>query len=251
MNIEILEQIGFTKGEIKVYLALLELGETTTGAIIKKSKITGSKVYEILDRLIKKGLVGYVIREKTKYFQASPPKRILDYVNKKETELKNKKLEIEKIIPKLEQKQKVKEKIQSSYIYEGLEGIKTVFNLILELLKPGEEYYVFTLGEDLKQKRVILFLKNYHQKRIKKKIKAKIIANEQDKPIFEKELSKLKYLEVRYYRNPVPLGIFIFKDYVATFTFKEKPTAFVIKSQQIANSYKEFFNSLWKHSKTF
>lgn len=248
MNTEILESVGFTKGEIKVYLSLLELGETTTGAIIKKSKITGSKVYEILDKLIEKGLVSYIIKEKTKYFQSSSPKRLLDYINKKENEINEQKKEIENVIPSLESIQKSKQKLQSSHIFEGYEGIKTVFNLILESLKPNEEYYAFSLGEELKNKNVVLFLKNYHQKRINKKIKVKIIANTNERPLF-KELSKLKDLEIKYHLNPVPLGVFIFKDYIATFTIKEKPTCFLIKSEQIANSYKNFFINLWKISK--
>ncbi|MFC1697880.1 TrmB family transcriptional regulator, partial [Nanoarchaeota archaeon] len=146
MDTKILESVGFTPGEVKVYLALLELGETTTGAIIKKSRITGSKVYEILDRLIKKGLVSYIIKEKTKYFQSASPKRLLDYVNKKENEVRNQKQEIENIIPKLEIIHNEKQKSQSSQIFEGYEGIKTVFNLILE---SNEDYYVFSLGDEL------------------------------------------------------------------------------------------------------
>ena len=105
-------------------------------------------------------MVSYIIKEKTKYFQPASPKRILEYIDQREHELKNKKTEIEKIIPELELKLKEKEKIQSSYIYEGYDGIKTVFNLILETLNPNEEYLAFTLGEELKQKNVILFLKN-------------------------------------------------------------------------------------------
>lgn len=248
MDTTILESAGFTKGEVRVYLALLNLGETTTGDIIKKSKITGSKVYEILDKLIEKGLVSYIIREKTKYFQASSPKRLLNYINKKEEEISIQKRDIENIIPSLEETQKEKQKTQSSQIFEGYEGIKTVFNLLLDTLKPNEEYFAFSLGEELENKNVMLFLKNYHQKRIKKKIKVKIIANTKEKKLF-KELSKLKGLQVKYYLNPVPLGVFIFKDYIATFTFKEKPTCFLIKSEQIANSYKEFFISLWKIAK--
>jgi sugar-specific transcriptional regulator TrmB len=245
MDTKILESAGFTKGEVSVYLSLLGLGETTTGAVIKKSGITGSKVYEILDRLIKKGLVSYIIRGKTKYFQTSSPKRLLDYIDEKAMEIKQQKTEIENIIPSLESMQKSKQKFQSSQIFEGYAGVKTVFNLVLECLGPNEEYYAFTLGEELKNKNVMMFLRNYHLKRIKKKIKVKIIANSKERPLF-KGLSKLKGLEIKYYDNPVPLGVFIFKSYIATFTFKEKPTCFLIKSEQIANSYKDFFINLWR-----
>jgi len=42
---QILEKIGLTKNEVKIYLKLLELGLTTSGAIIKKTGIHNSKVY--------------------------------------------------------------------------------------------------------------------------------------------------------------------------------------------------------------
>ena len=248
MDIKILETAGFTNGEVRVYLSLLELGETTTGGIIKKSKITGSKVYEILDKLIEKGLVSYIIKEKTKYFQAASPKRLLDYIGKKEKEISQQRVEIEALLPSLESIQKAKQKIQSSQIFEGYEGIKTVFNLILESLQPNEEYFAFSIGDELNNNNVMLFLQNYHAKRIRKKIKVKIIATANEKHLF-KNLLKLKDLQIKYHSNLVPLGVFIFKDYVATFTFKEKPTAFLIKSEQIANSYKDFFINLWNISK--
>ncbi|MBT6519428.1 hypothetical protein HOK51_06255 [Candidatus Woesearchaeota archaeon] len=245
MNLKILESVGFTKGEIKVYLSLLELGETTTGSIIKSSQITGSKVYEILERLIQKGLVSYIIREKTKYFQTAPPKRLMDYINKKQTELADQKNQIESIIPKLESIQKSTQKTQSSQIFEGYAGVRTVFNLILDSLKPGETYQVFTLGDELKNDRVVMFLQNHHQRRIQKKIKVQLIANTKEKKLLQKHL-KYKGMNIKYCKDPVPVGVFIFKDHVATFTFKQKPTAFLIKSSQIAKSYKDFFTNLWK-----
>ena len=56
---KLLEHIGLTKNEVKVYLALLDTGLTTTSAIIKETCINTSKVYESLERLLKKGLVSY------------------------------------------------------------------------------------------------------------------------------------------------------------------------------------------------
>ena len=60
-EVSILEDLGLSKREAKAYLALLELGSTTVGEIIKKTDIPSSKIYEVLDRLMKKGLVSYVI----------------------------------------------------------------------------------------------------------------------------------------------------------------------------------------------
>jgi len=50
-----LETIGLTRNEVKVYLSLLSIGFTTTGILIKKTGLHGSKVYDALERLSQKG----------------------------------------------------------------------------------------------------------------------------------------------------------------------------------------------------
>src|SRR4030042_4860359 len=96
-----LKRIGVTDGEIKIYLALLELGSSTTWNITKKSGISGSKVYEVLDRLSKKGLASYTIKNNVRYFEAASPERILDFLEGKSKELESEKKQIKKIIPEL------------------------------------------------------------------------------------------------------------------------------------------------------
>ena len=59
----LLEELGLTKGEIKVYLTLLKLGETTTGKIVEEAGISSGKIYEILEKLIRKGLASFIIKE--------------------------------------------------------------------------------------------------------------------------------------------------------------------------------------------
>ena len=62
MNTKILEEVGLTGNEIKVYLALLELGSVTAGDILKKIELHRGAVYDTLDKLIDKGLVSYFIK---------------------------------------------------------------------------------------------------------------------------------------------------------------------------------------------
>jgi HTH-type transcriptional regulator, sugar sensing transcriptional regulator len=205
-------------------------------------------VYEILDKLISKGVVSYVIREKTKYFQAASPNRILDYVNSKEQELSSKKTEITKLIPQLEKIKETTINSQSAQVFEGVEGMKTVFGMILQTLKPGDEYYGFSMGEELKEEWMKTFLLNYHQKRAKRKINVKLIFQSSQRKI-SKDIANIKGVNAHYYNYPFPIGLIIFKDYVATFTFKEKPTIFLIKSEQNADSHYNYFEHLWKISK--
>ena len=52
MEENVLYKLGLNKSEVKVYLTLLELGSSTTGTIMVKAKISYSKIYGILERLI-------------------------------------------------------------------------------------------------------------------------------------------------------------------------------------------------------
>ena len=54
MNTKILEDLGLTKSEIKVYLALLELGSSSAGDILKKANIHNS-VFHFTIKLTCKG----------------------------------------------------------------------------------------------------------------------------------------------------------------------------------------------------
>ncbi len=56
MDIRILEDIGLTNAEIKVYLALLELGTSTAGPVLSKTGLQNSVVHMTLARLIDKGI---------------------------------------------------------------------------------------------------------------------------------------------------------------------------------------------------
>ena len=94
MDISTLKEAGLTDGEIKVYIAMLELGSSTTGPIIEKSGIARSIIYLILEKLMQKGLASFITKEKTKYFQAAEPQRILQYIGEREKRLKENKKKV-------------------------------------------------------------------------------------------------------------------------------------------------------------
>src|SRR3989344_2637700 len=96
-----LQEIGLLKNEARVYSALLELGETTTEPIKKKTGITAAKVYETLYRLIGRGLVRFSVVNKKKHFQAVDPERLLDIIQEEQKRIDAKKTSIKSLIPSL------------------------------------------------------------------------------------------------------------------------------------------------------
>ncbi|MCR4336039.1 MAG: hypothetical protein NUV57_05915 [archaeon] len=251
MDTGILEKIGFTKGEIKVYLSLIELGNTTSGPIILKSGAARSKVYEILEKLKKKGLVTESIQKDTKYFQAASPKRILDYIQSKENELKKDKNNFIKLLPKLVLKQKHTGTTQEVKIYDGFEGIKSLHDEIVNQLAKKDEYLAMTFSDAaLNNNSIILMFKKFHQKRAKTGAKAKIICNSKDKLAISKmNYSETKFYEFRTTKQILPTGISIAKDMVITINWGKTPKAFVIICKENAEQYRKFFYAIWKDAK--
>ena len=242
MDTKILEEIGLTDSEIKVYLALLELGSSKKGPIVKKAGITSSKIYEVTDKLIERGLASYVVKDKVKYFNAAPPSRIKDYLKEKEAKLKDQELELDKFLPSLELKQKLTEKKTDAEVYRGWKGMQTVYNDLLESLKPQEEYYIFGASRGADTEKVKSFYTRFNVKVTQKKLKANIIFNENARgniPKVEKT-GKTKYLD-----HTSPAEILVYGNKTAIVLLEKEPLIILIQGESVAKSFKTYFDVMW------
>jgi HTH-type transcriptional regulator, sugar sensing transcriptional regulator len=243
MDISILEEFGLSNAEAKIYIALLELGNAKSGKIIDKTKLQSSTVYHLLGSLIEKGLVSFILRGKIKYFQASPPKNFLNFLEEK----KRKFLEI---LPQLEEMEEMNKQKQTANVYEGLNGLKTAFSDILLTLKKDDEYYFFQLDtKKLSDEKAILFLKNYHIKRAEKGIKVKGLASKGNRHIMKDIFKNIKKTNIKYLNESTPHGIIVYANKIITVDWEKIPTAIVIQSEAISNSYKKFFEEKWRIAK--
>jgi len=249
-NILTLKELGLTNGEVKVYLALFELGETTVGPLSKESGITHAKVYPILSKLIEKGLVSHVIRRGRQHFAANNPESLLDFIENKSRSLEDKKEEIKRLIPSLLAKKQHKEDAQYSRVYEGFKGLRSLFHELFGTNKEDTEICVLGLNELLKEESFISFFRFYHDLRLKnKKIKLKLILNKELKDFFDQTYKKAgmfaKEDKIKFVDVAFPSGLFIFKDHVVNIVADKKVTAFDTKSKQNAERYRKFFYSIW------
>ena len=168
MDTHILEDIGLTNAEIKVYLTLLELGSSTAGPIIEKSGLQSSVVHMTVNKLVEKGFVSFVKEGKRNHYQATNPKHIIEFINEK-------KQRFEQILPELLLKQQTAKIKPEIITFRGVKGIK---ELLLELLDAeGKEHHTFgsirkslMLGD--------AWWVSYHKKRAEKGIRAKLLFNE-------------------------------------------------------------------------
>ncbi|PIN75483.1 hypothetical protein COV18_02930 [Candidatus Woesearchaeota archaeon CG10_big_fil_rev_8_21_14_0_10_37_12] len=246
MNPKLLQEIGLSEGETKVYLTLLKLGTTKTGPLAKKANVSSSKVYKILDRLEEKGLVGHIIKGKIKHYKAMEPKRVLDYIEQRQEQLNQKKELVKQILPELEQQQKIEE--TEATLFEGFKAVTNQVSNLLDELKSRESYYVLGVGYG-ETPAIRPFFTKYHKKRQQKKIKVIMLANhnERDKLVEPtKKLSEIKYLPQYLVTN---MSIYLYNNKVLLAFWTQQPKGLLLESKEAYDSFKIYFDTLWKIAK--
>ena len=250
MNLEILRKLGLGDSEMRVYLSLLQLGQTTTGPLIKKAAIPSSKIYQILDSLIEKGLVGCIVHGGTKRFRANRPIILRHLLDLKEQELEGLRKELGQALPSLEAEYCARKQRYEVELLEGTRGIKAVYDIALDQLKHGEEMY--TIGYPrLASELFNAYFKEYHKKLAKKGLLAKILYDYDT--LFGKKRELRSHAEQRYLPKLIrtPAFINIFNEYVGIMVVTEKQKlSILIKNKEVADSYIQYFNLIWKLGKS-
>ena len=191
MKTEILKKIGLTDGEIRVYTALIKLKKSSTGPIIDKSGISSSKVYIILEKLIQKGFVSFIVENNVKNYYATNPKNITHYIEKQEKELEQTKKDSKELVSDISKLMGSFEE-ESAQIYRGFAGMRVAFQNMLDDLPRGGELLFFFVSAYERTDRVILFMKNFNTKRLSKNIYYKDIVTIENKKEVEKTFTFIK-----------------------------------------------------------
>ena len=249
MDTKLLERIGLTGNEIKVYIALLKLGSATAGEIIKKTELHRAGTYDTLERLMEKGIVSYVIKANRKYFEATPPNNLVNFIEKKEEDLKKEKEDIKRLVPELDALRFLSKETQDVTLFKGPKGIQSVLEYELEAKE------IIALGgysEEAEGLKLCLkyILPRFHKERVKRKITARFVFPEGSRKRAD-ELKIMPYTKVRILKEKFAslAGIQIFDDYTAIMLWSKEPMAILIRSKEIADSYRQYFEYLWKQSK--
>ncbi len=240
MDLAQLETLGLTHNEARTYKALLETGETKTGPIVKKTGLHRVLIYDALESLIKKGLASYVIKENIKYFKASDPERLVEFLDEKKDLAKE-------LVPQLRILSLESESKQTVSIYEGIVGLKSAMNNMVKELSPGGTHYVFASGNMAPTMGPYYDL--YQKIKIKNKIKTIVIYDETfrvHQDIIARTSGDIKFYDL----GPFPTDTWIYNDKVLIVTYTANPSvAILIQSKETAESYKKLFENFWKRAK--
>jgi len=235
-----LEKLNLSTREADVYVELLELGETTVEQISRKSKIKRTTVYDVIETLKEKGLIGTTKRKKRTLYYAEDP-RIL------ENQLEEKKTVLNSILPQLLSMSSLIDKKPDIKYFEGIEGIKNVYQDTLN--HPNQEIMMWGSTDVFKYFDEDYMWNYYLPKRLEKKIWMRAIGKNLGvvKDIQAQDKKQLR--ETRLYNADklffdVEINLYGRKK-IGIMSFKEE-LGLIIESEKIYNTLSSIFELNWK-----
>lgn len=234
MKREQLEKAGLSPNEAKCYLILLKIGSASANEVSRKSGVHRVSVYDALRGLAEKGLVSQITKTNKLLFEAGNPEKIIEIIETKEEQL----AEAKKIVPELLIDFQMAKEKQEIHSYKGLAGIKTILKEMLnsktEILDFGAEYKIKDhLPSDYPK---------WDKERVQKKIRMRIVANLNIKPTTI-PLTVIKYVPAEFNSS---VSTYLFDGKVALIMWVESPMGIMIEHRPVYESYKHYFEYLWK-----
>ncbi|NDK10145.1 TrmB family transcriptional regulator [Candidatus Gracilibacteria bacterium] len=241
IDIKILENIGLSETEAKIYISLLEKGTQSISGISIVSGCNRMQVYASIPRLTENKLIGETVRGKRKYYFAENPENLENIFYEKKLLFQN---TISLLKSKYEKKQ-AKPELRTFYTKDAM---KHIFYDVVETLNTGDTYYRYS---SRKHDNLRGFLsEDYKKKRDMKEIQRMIITSDELKKIKEKGNNKLNREIVS-----IPKLYDLFEDNISKIIYANKvaiidyesETSFIIENKKLADFEKKIFKLLFKY----
>jgi sugar-specific transcriptional regulator TrmB len=246
----ILRSIGLSNYEARVYLALIELGEATTGQIQKQAGLNSGRIYEILNGLNKKGFITELKKNKTKIFKPVNPRQAYKLLEEKEKSLEKQKESFRKILPSLLSKINNKKEEVNIEIFTGMNGLKTAYAKEIEFSNKNSKLYILSvLSEEAYSKELYDFF-IYNQQPLREKHNLKIKKILAEKARKKRKEQHERSAEIKYLPYTSPVAINIIEDLSIIGIELDNPVIITIENKETADSFRKHFDILWKIAKS-
>jgi HTH-type transcriptional regulator, sugar sensing transcriptional regulator len=246
LNYPDLELIGLTKGESKVYAALLELGPSTVGPLLKRAKVAHSNIYEILDRMLEKGVAAVVVKNGVKQFQAVSPVNLQKYLDKKQAELDRQRESLTALMPRIKMLENTFPK-QEALLFIGLRGLASAYKELFEDSKKGDEnLWIYMHDKKFEKASDKFYMHTWME--LAKNIKSKGIADPSYRNSRYIKQFKKKY-EMRFADFPLFSHGEVFQDKFLLVSWEDPVISVLVKAKHVSDNFRKYFYSVWQAAK--
>jgi len=227
-----LMQLGFSEGEAEVYSTLIKLGRASAFELSKKTGRHRTHIYDTIEKLKEKGLVGESLINRKKVFSPANPDNLVSYfVEKKE--------KAEELIKKLKPHPIEDENNVIVETFTGKNGVKSV---LMDMLDENKTFCAYGDGPQFPQTFPIFYQK-FRNLIITRKIQTKLILRS------DESVPSRPGMELRLLDFLSPSTTFLYGGKVAIILWEPFPTAIRITNNLISKSYNSYFEVMWKEAK--
>ena len=239
-------KIGLTKSQAEVLSCLIQEGELKASGVAHKIRRPRGVVYKAIEELIESGLIIQKNRANgVKLFQATNPKSIENFFQKKEENLMREKHEFFRILPELTSSFNLSSKQPGVKFFHGEEGIVDVLN---DSLKSNTDICTISDADNVKND-LSHINEEYVENRLNLGIKKKIIVTHEVNNDIMKVINPSKLTEVKFFSKkylPCKSLLHIYDNKVSFQTLDDKnKIAVLIEDKNIFNMNKMVFDFLW------
>jgi len=246
METAFLEKLGLSRNEAKTYRTLLKIGKANSAELARESGIHRINVYDVLNSLIAKGLVSYVSESGRRIFKAESPAKLEQFLDEKMAMLQQHLPEM------LTQFNSKREKYEVTLL-RGIEGKKSQFEEIIRTARNTITRVFIPHGFMVHERAPYnTKLRGWYEKLAKQNVEAKILSLDTVEARKRGRLFKgIPNNHIRFSKevkfSPVSWNVC---NELVFLTFQTDPYLIIrIKSREIANSFKNSFEIMWKAAK--
>ncbi len=241
-----LQQIGFSEKEARVYAALAALGTTTIGALERKTHIHKQMLYPLLEKLRQEGVVGVTLRNGRKHFSIIDPDVL-------RSRAESQRAVAESLVPKIYAEMGAESAASEIRVYKGVHAAQAFFIKMLKQMSQGSSFDILGAGGEAfmsKIGRPGMYLQRFDGVRMERKISERMLMYENQRDT-DPAYTVRRYVETKYlpehFRQPT--ATHVWPDRISMLFFDDEPQVIEIKSAKMAESFRNYFEMLWKVSR--
>jgi len=238
-----LQEIGFKQIEAEIYIYLLKKGSSSQQRVSDDTGILRQTVYDMMNKMERKGQISASKRGKRKIYSAVDPKILLSRLKEKEESFLQ-------ILPDLEKIKSMKKPEIFSESFIGIPGLKNLFNLTL--LSKTEILWLANIKQHINLFKDY-YWQNYALKRAEKKIPIKLMIDSKTKLKTWSTNKKLqRYAKQSDFVNNINSSFAVFDDKIIIYSLdQDQPYGVFIQNPTLKNMFEQIFMHHWNNAKEF
>ncbi|MBS3061906.1 MAG: TrmB family transcriptional regulator [Candidatus Diapherotrites archaeon] len=246
MTTQALEKLGLSRNESLIYRTLLRNGNQNSAELARESGVHRINVYDVLNSLIAKGLVSYVVEEGKRVFKAEDPHKLEELLSQKSAILSG-------ILPELFSQFNAKKEALDISILRGVEGKRSQFEEELRNAKDSFHYTfiphgLMTMDQPPYNTMIVKFFirlaKQGNQSRL-------LVLDSPEAHERARRFDNVPKLEIRFSKEITftTVSWTVCGDVLFLTFFIEPYLVIRIRSKEIAAAFKNNFDLMWKNAK--